>query len=58
MFQPSVDEADFGEWPHVCALLKKEFVDVSFKISLCMLYLQHVAGANGEDLPVWSLAYC
>ena len=21
---PSADEAEFGEWPHVCALLKKE----------------------------------
>lgn len=30
-WQSSVDEANFGEWPHVCAVLKKEYVgeDVS-----------------------------
>ena len=24
LFQISVDEAEFGEWPHVCAILKKK----------------------------------
>ena len=22
----SVDDAKFGEWPHVCAILKKEYI--------------------------------
>jgi len=34
--KPSVDEAGFGEWPHVCALLKKEFVEEELvKVYLC-----------------------
>jgi hypothetical protein len=24
--QPAADEAEFGEWPHVCAILKKEYI--------------------------------
>ena len=26
ILQTSVDDAKFGEWPHVCAVLKKEYI--------------------------------
>ena len=33
--RPKAGEAKFGEWPHVCAILKKESIsDVSIKLIL------------------------
>ena len=31
---PSADEAEFGEWPHVCALLKKEEIGAGVRQEL------------------------
>ena len=32
-FQPSVGESEFGEWPHVCILLRKEYVGTQVSAS-------------------------
>ena len=57
--RPKIGEAKFGEWPHVCAILKKETIgDVSsadFAIFWGTLELDDSNSGNwaSEDLPVW-----